>query len=118
MKDDNGKLVFEKFKERFGIILQKISVTPKHPTPDVTFDISGHPIIAEIKTIENPFRVNLDVSKFDKNEEGFFEYEEMTEDNTESKVARAIEKVCKQLLRSEVRLKSVIILNKFEYNLI
>jgi hypothetical protein len=111
MLDSNEKMVFQKFQERFGLILQEIPESPNHPTPDATFEIAGEVIVAEIKTIEDALRINLDKSKLEKNADGILEYEQLGEDNTWSRVARAIEKASIQIKVSAIDLKAVILVN-------
>ncbi len=112
MIDENEEFVLNEFKRRFDISLLKLPESPKNQTPDVTFNINGNEIVAEIKTIENAFRINLDTSKMQMNDDGFLEIEQGGEDNTWSRVARAIEKASYQLVMSEINIKAVILLNK------
>ena len=112
MIDENEKFVLNEFKKRFGIGLVKLPEPPKNETPDVIFSVDGKEIVAEIKTIEDAFRINLDASKMQMSEDGFLELEQERDDNTWSRVARAVEKASSQLNASDIELKAVIILNK------
>ena len=112
MLDQNETIVFDAFQKRFGITLQKIAESQKYQTPDVEFNIAGNEIVAEIKTLEDALRVNLKTSEMEENFDGFFEAEQMGEDKTWSRVARAIEKASSQLVLSSIKLKAVILLNK------
>jgi hypothetical protein len=112
--DANEQAVAQRFHQKWGIVFEKIQETPGKKSPDVTFEIQGFKIVAEIKTIEDAIQVQLSSGeiKLVKGEEGFLEYEKRSNDNTWSRVARAIEKACEQLVESEVQLKAVVLLNE------
>jgi hypothetical protein len=109
--NENEKVVSNIFLKRFGIILNEIPENPPQKTPDFAFEISGFKILAEQKTIEDALMINLDKLKLEKNSDGIFEYEKLGEDNTWSRVARAIEKASAQLELFMTDLKAVILLN-------
>jgi desulfoferrodoxin (superoxide reductase-like protein) len=113
--DANEQAVAQRFHQKWGIVFEKIQETPGKKSPDVTFEIQGFKIVAEIKTIEDALRVQISSGEIEltKSADHFLGYAKLSDgDNTLARVARTVEKACEQLVESDIQLKAVILSNK------